>query len=655
MKRSLLALLLGTLVACSGGRQRDAPEGERSAARSSAAASAALTASAALPSALASVAPNPIEPASIVSNASSACAKGKTAAIFVSPAAPAPGQKLRVFATTHEQEGALAIVFVPPAGAPTAPAVEERIGPPRSAFASIETAAGKTRVLAVRGTEVVACREVEVVERRAPIARADGTRPWRLERAWDAETEDLYSAWIEKLFDVKESEPLSVPALHELTKDASRNFLFDHLGLGEDEPPPKGLRLEPDCADLPYTLRAYFSFKMGLPFAFSSCTRGTREAAPKCLRQASSLDPMDDPPRERVKRMERFIRTKLADTVHSGTGRTRAEDDFTDYYPIRLSRETLRPGAVFADPYGHVLVVARRVPQTADRAGALFAVDGQPDGTVAKKRFWQGNFLFSTAEPSMGTPGFKRFRPVTVTAGEIETLTNAEIAASPAYGDFAADQASMNERTFYDAMDDVLSPEPLDPERALSEAVRALHEQAEARVTSVENGEKHFREGGGRIEMPNGPAIFETTGDWEDFSTPSRDLRLLIAIDVVTGFPALVGRRPERFKMPAGQTKESIVSALEASLDKQLAEAKLKYTRSDGSSFELSLAELAKRRQALEMGYNPNDCAEVRWGAPDGSDEIRTCKRRASSADRSTMERKFRPWFRDRRRPARGG
>ena len=37
--------------------------------------------------------------------------------------------------------------------------------------------------------------------------------------------------------------------------------------------------------------------------------------------------------------------------------------------------------------------------------------------------------------------------------------------------------------------------------------------------------------------MLAGPTIFETTGAWEDFSTPSRDLRLLIAIDVVRGFP----------------------------------------------------------------------------------------------------------------------
>ena len=43
-----------------------------------------------------------------------------------------------------------------------------------------------------------------------------------------------------------------------------------------------GMIIRPDCADLPYFLRAYFSFKMGLPFGYAKCTRGTADSAPKC-------------------------------------------------------------------------------------------------------------------------------------------------------------------------------------------------------------------------------------------------------------------------------------------------------------------------------------------------------------------------------------
>ena len=40
-----------------------------------------------------------------------------------------------------------------------------------------------------------------------------------------------------------------------------------------------------------------------------------------------------------------YVRTTVANGVHSGNGRTAAADDNTDYYPVPLKQETLRPGA----------------------------------------------------------------------------------------------------------------------------------------------------------------------------------------------------------------------------------------------------------------------------------------------------------------------
>ena len=51
------------------------------------------------------------------------------------------------------------------------------------------------------------------------------------------------------------------------------------------------------------------------------------------------------------------------------------------------------------------------MPEAGGAAGVFLSVDGEPDGTVARKRFWRGNFLFAH-EPSLGSPGFKRFRPI---------------------------------------------------------------------------------------------------------------------------------------------------------------------------------------------------------------------------------------------------
>jgi hypothetical protein len=150
--------------------------------------------------------------------------------------------------------------------------------------------------------------------------------------------------------------------------------------------------------------------------------------------------------------------------------------------------------------------------------------------------------------------------------------------------------------------------------------------------------------------MPDGARIFETQGSWEDFSTPSRDLRLLIAIDVARGLPARVARRPERYAMPAGRTADQVRTALEARLAAELTSRTFKYTRTDGSEWELHLKDVVDREVALETAYNPNECVEHRWGAPDGTPEAATCAAHAPD-DQVAKMAGYRAWFHDRRRP----
>ena len=142
-----------------------------------------------------------------------------------------------------------------------------------------------------------------------------------------------------------------------------------------------------------------------------------------------------------------------------------------------LKQETLRPGTVYADPYGHILMIVRRVPQSDGEAGVILAVDGQPDGTVARKRFWRGNFLFAQ-DPALGGPGFKRFRPIVLDRTAcLRRLTNDEIAKNPQYADFSLEPSRLGVEDFYDRMDDVMSPSPLDPLGAMKEAITSLEEQ----------------------------------------------------------------------------------------------------------------------------------------------------------------------------------
>jgi hypothetical protein len=620
----------------------------------------------------------------VAAQAQDRCEDAAELAILPSPASPWTGAPLRIiFAAEKPLAGELSLIG--PDGNVAARSRERHGGPPYSWFAEVAApAAGTWHAKLVRDGAPAECgtitREIAVSEREPPRLRATEGTLWPLRNTWSRATENLYSAWIEKLFDAPLDAAPSWPALHEVLRDKTRNVLFNHLGLREDE---LGIVVRPDCADLPYFLRAYFAFKMGLPYGYSICSRGGGGQAPKCVAWHSIQSPEDvrsAAPEQRIASAApleimrqpaatpasapasrplglaasfgHYLSSTVANAVHSGTGRTRASDDNTDYYPVPLSQDSLRPGTVYADPYGHLLVLVRRVAQSDGAAGVFLAVDGQPDGTVARKRFWRGNFLFAQ-EPALGSPGFKRFRPIMREKnGALRRLTNAELAKNPQFADFSLDQSRLGVEDFYDRMDDVMSPAPLDPLRAMTEAITSLEEQVKTRVISVENGRKFQSSGRGEAAMPDGASIFETTGAWEDFATPSRDLRLLIAMDVVRGFPDRVSRRPERYAMPKDKSAADVKAELEKVLASELSARKFSYTRSDGSAWTLALKDVIDRAGALEMAYNVNDCVELRWGAPQKSDEASTCKRQAPQAQRTKMTG-YRAWFHERRRPPR--
>ena len=598
-----------------------------------------------------------------------ACQDANDIAILPAPIAPWKGAPLRVlFAADKPFEGELSLIA--PDGSVASTSRERQGGPPYFWFVEVASpAAGTWHATLARTGASSGCgaitREISVRENQPPPPHGTPGSVWPVHSAWNRATENLYSAWIEKLFDAPLNVEPSWPALHEVIRDRSRNMLFDYLGVGEDQ---TGLIMRPDCADQPYFLRAYFAFKMGLPFGFSRCSRGGGGKPPKCGAWVNILNPeaaAEQPqglasaqpqgfvapqPQGLAASFNRYI-PFLADGVQSGNGRTAANDDNTDFYPVPLKQDALRPGTIYADPYGHVLMLVRRVPQSGGTAGVFLAVDAEPDGTVTRKRFWRGNFLF-VHDPSLGSPGFKRFRPIVREAnGGLRRLSNAEIAKDPDYGDFSLDQSQFATEDFYDRMDDVMSPDPLDPMRAMKEAITALEEQVQARVTAVENGRKFQNSGRGDAVMPDGAAIFATNGAWEDFATPARDFRLLIAIDVVRGYPDHFARRSDRYAIPPGKSVADVKADLQNVLAAELSSRKFSYPRSDGSSWTLTLKDVVDRAQAFEMGYNLNDCVELRWGASDQSDEASTCKRHAPQAQHAKMTG-YRAWFHDRHWPA---
>ena len=58
-----------------------------------------------------------------------------------------------------------------------------------------------------------------------------------------------------------------------------------------------------------------------------------------------------------------------------------------------------------------------------------------------------------------------------------------------------------------------------------------------------------------------------------------------------------------------------VASQLKALYQRVAAEKRFSYTRSDGSQQPLTMRDVIARCKGLEMGYNPNDCIEIRWAA----------------------------------------
>lgn len=585
----------------------------------------------------------------------SRCKDSKQTRIFHSPRWPSREQRLRVIATGREHPAPARLFLLDPRGRPVDTEVRHLGGPPFSSWASLEPEIpGTWTALVADGRDVVACQRIRVQPHRfAPPEPETPPAPedpvWQPEASWERDTENLYAAFVERLFEYPPDDGRTWSDLHSLLRDPEHNLLYDHLGRDEDEK----IELQPDCADLPYALRAYFAWKLRLPFGLRRCSRGSAGVPPRCGELRSNLTSRDLP--DPVDAFEKFANRDVAWGVHSASGRTHPKDEETDFYPVELTREALVPGVPYADPHGHVMLIVGWYPQgrEPDDYGVLMAAEAQPDGTISRRRFWRGSFLFTPKTQDVGA-GFKAFRPVMLDeeTGVMHAMSNAKLERAQEFPRYSLEQYRGSVTDFYDRMQTLINPRPLDPQARLVSLIDALEEQVQRRVISIDNGERFMAERSYEpIEMPHGYAIFETSGPWEDYSTPARDMRLLIAIDTVRHFPKQVARRPAHFGLEPDEV-DATIRELEARMPELLKKRRFSYTRSDATTQTLTLEQIVDRVDALELAYNPNDCVEIRWAAPEGSEERASCDRHAPIEQRRRME-SYRPWFRARQRPPR--
>ena len=456
---------------------------------------------------------------------------------------------------------------------------------------------------------------------------------WRIARAvWTDADEKAYEDFVTR---IGESGCRSV---HACLTGAESNPMYRASN-------PPGMHFYADCADLPYMLRAYFAWKNNLVFSYSTTVSpigATHDIRYTTLgnRIASRRD-ISGPAVD-----ARRVIPQIVDAISSAHYRYppgHSAGLLPDHYPVRISRQSIKPGTIIYDPNGHVAVVYK-----VGADGRVHYIDTHPDNSLTRGVYGRS---FSRSSPGMGA-GFKNWRPLTLVGakrgadgylqgGTIALATDASIpdwsdeqffGTGPAKprawkaGKFVLDGETLD---YYEFVRKRLAGagfkyNPLDETRAM---VRALCEDAKYRVDAVDVAIKagiHLRPQ--PVRMPQN--IYGTEGDWEIYSTPSRDARLKTAFkelrDEIARFLSLASQDKTKLEYAGDDLRGDLRRAY-------LEEANactFSYTKSDGSPVGLDFHELGKR--LFKLSFDPYQCIERRWGAVDPA-ELGTC---ADDADK---------------------
>lgn len=403
-----------------------------------------------------------------------------------------------------------------------------------------------------------------------------------------------------------------------------------------------GVYFRSDCADLPYVLRFYYAWKRGLPFGYvfdveprgytrdmRYTLRGNKAVERKTISggYASGYDVMNML-REEVSSATFRINPELEDPIAP------------DFYSPAITPKSIRPGTVIYDPNGHLAIVYK-----VEADGRIHYIDAHPDNALTRGYF---DLRFVRAPPGMGA-GFKNWRPQILAGatrlkdgsyigGRVVVPANKDIADYSVEQFFGTgprpeDDSNWREGTFvlngqtmdfYDFVRARLAGGTLefDPVREVGDMVASncadLHYRADAVNLALANGLMRAPQ---PERLPSN--IYGTEGEWEVYSTPSRDARLKTAFkelrDQVGRFMAMFQANDPRLKYRGQNLAVDMLTAY----DRQAAQCQLGYVRSDGSGVKLSYEDA--RRRLFAMSFDPYHCVERRWGATDPA-ELSTCR-----------------------------
>lgn len=408
---------------------------------------------------------------------------------------------------------------------------------------------------------------------------------WKLNRAmWSEGDEKIYENFVEALCDSKYSN------LNKFIRDPQANPLY-----GKDD---LRFNLLPDCADLPYVVRAYVAYKLRLPFSYASSIRGNGDD----IRYSRGNRPVQFKNQQDFKSPQDLFYKVL--WINSGNFRMAAARHDSDHYPIKINPRTLVPGTIYYDPNGHVALVGK-----VTNDGRIRLVDAHPDKSISKP--WFGTKFVKGTKENGG--GFKKWRPIRVLSdGRVVSTQNHNL---PDYSDTEQFQArysirGKNNLSYHGYVREALNQSfKQDPLKEFAFMMQEIYEDVVYRSIAVDLAVK---KGLNRRAHPGALPwnIYGTDGVWEEFSTPSRDARLKVAFkefydnsrQIISDI-AMVNYQQARL------TAHKMLEVYN-DLSRQYV---IYYKNSNGQDVALNFHQVLTR--LFQLSFDPYHSPELRWGA----------------------------------------
>lgn len=416
------------------------------------------------------------------------------------------------------------------------------------------------------------------------------------------------------------------------------------------------LEIFADCAKLSYTMRAYFAWKNGLPFSYANGMKmadipGNELSSDKKYSKYGNIvrSRYEIKPRKNTAGAwqipEAVSSIKgIAGSVNSANFRfhydnSDAKDLFSDFYPTDISRDAVKPGTNIYDPNGHVAIVYK-----VTNDGKIYFIDAHPDNSLTSGLF---GTKFERSNPGQGA-GFKNFRSLRLEGAQFNSALDSYVGGKIVAGKnsdetlfsivqfFGTDLTPRkdwskgpfvfegNKYTYYEYLRLKLSKGNLilDPMNEIKSLTEDLCQTVQDRVEAVDAAIKAgIQKKEHPVRLPYN--IYGTGGEWEEYSTPSRDARLK------TSFKELRDTAEDLFKKyQAGDSKvvyngSNVKGDMLTTYMNAAQSCKINYKNSSGATVSLNLENI--RQRLFKLSFDPYHCVELRWGASSAS-ELATCQ-----------------------------